>query len=113
MFNTMMRWAADEGWNQNELAVKLGVSPQNITNWKTRGVPSDRHADIAGLFGRSVDQLLGKTSEPIGPRWRWPYPSVDEKKFRALKEADALRLEAAILLGAAQLGLDVKKNQGK
>lgn len=109
VFTRMMRWAADSGWSQSELANHLGVSPQNITNWKSRGVPSDRYADIAALFARSVDQLLGKEAEAgatIGP---WPYSSIDEKKFRAVKETDASKLEGAILLAAAQLGLDVKK----
>jgi hypothetical protein len=72
-------------------------------------VPPDRHSCIAQLFGRSVDQLLGN-AEDKGPALRpWPFPSIDEKKFCGLHDRDASKLEGAILLAAAQLGLDVKK----
>lgn len=39
----------------------------------------------------------------------WPFSQVDEAKARALSDTDRARLEAAILIAAAQVGLDVKK----
>lgn len=109
VFKRMMRWAENEGWDQTDLANRLGVSPQNVTNWKGRGVPPAKHAEIAALFGRSVDQLLGKAPEQEGLLRAWPYPSIDEQKFRSLRESDSSRLEAIVLLGAAQIGVDIKK----
>lgn len=47
------------GWNQSELARRLGVPAATITNWKNRGLPPEHHKTIAELFGRSVDELLG------------------------------------------------------
>lgn len=54
-----LEWAAEAGWNQAELARRLGASSADITNWKARGLPPSRHAEVARLFGRTVDQLLG------------------------------------------------------
>jgi hypothetical protein len=39
----------------------------------------------------------------------WPFSQVDEAKTRALSDTDRARLEAAVLIAAAQVGLDVKK----
>lgn len=110
MFKRMMRWAALKGWDQTDLANRLCVSPQNVTNWKVRGVPPARYAQIAALFGRSVEQLIGEAPEGDEPIRLWPYAAIDEGKFRSLPEAEAVKIEAVILLGAAQLGLDVKKD---
>lgn len=56
-----MSWAKDRGWDQAELARRLNTTPQVITNWKARGVPSDQYVAIATLLGRSLDELvLGK-----------------------------------------------------
>lgn len=45
--------------NQSQLAVFLGVIPQDITNWKSRGLPTDKYALCAEKFNKSVDELLG------------------------------------------------------
>lgn len=67
-----LAWAAARGWNQSQLADKLGVKPQHVTNWKTRGMPPEWHAPVARLFGRSVDELLGlapAASVPASPAY--------------------------------------------
>ncbi|HRL22811.1 MAG TPA: helix-turn-helix transcriptional regulator, partial [Alcaligenes sp.] len=94
VFSTMMQWAKIEGWSQSDLANRIGVSPQNITNWKIRGVPSDRHAQIAALFGKTVDQLLGNSPTGTAGTHTWPFAAVDEQKLCALSPSDALRLES-------------------
>lgn len=53
--------AKAKGWKQTELADKLGVKTQNITNWKTRGLPPDKLAVVAEVLGCSVDLLLGRS----------------------------------------------------
>ena len=54
-------WAKDDGLNQSDLANRLGVLPQDITNWKKRGLPSDKYLEVAETLGRSIDDLLGRT----------------------------------------------------
>lgn len=113
VFEIVIRKAREKDWTQSDLAVQLGLSPQNVTNWKRRGVPPDQYVKIADTLNCSLDELLGRTKfigkVAMEPR-RWPYPSIDEDKLRSLDEKRAARLEGAILLAAAQLGLDVKKN---
>lgn len=112
MFSTMMRWAADKGWNQSDLASQLRLSPQVVSNWKRRGgVPPEQYATIAALFGRSVEQLLGIAPEGELRPTSWPYQSIDEMKFHSLKDSDAAKLEGAILYAAAQVGVDIKKDE--
>jgi len=53
--------AKAKGWKQTELADKIGVKTQNITNWKTRGLPPDKLAVVAEVLGCSVDLLLGRS----------------------------------------------------
>lgn len=50
----------DSGINQTELAKRMDSSPQDVTNWKSRGLPADQYAKAADAFGRSVDELLGR-----------------------------------------------------
>jgi transcriptional regulator with XRE-family HTH domain len=112
VFERMIRKASERDWSQTDLAVRLGVSPQNVTNWKRRGVPPDQYVNLADTLCCSLDELLGRTKY-IGvgqsPAGRWPYKEIDEVKFRDLESDLAARLEGAIILAAAQLGLDVKK----
>lgn len=53
--------AKAKGWKQTELADKIGVKTQNITNWKTRGLPPEKLAVVAEVLGCSVDLLLGRS----------------------------------------------------
>lgn len=63
-------WLSTPGRDQTSLALKLGVDPQHITNWKNRGLPASRHAAVAKALGISVDQLLGikPLRQAAGPR---------------------------------------------
>lgn len=112
VFDRMIRKANEREWSQSDLAIRLGVSPQNVTNWKRRGVPPEQYVRLADVLDCSLDDLLGRTKY-IGreslPPVRWPYQEIDEGKFRDLAPNHAAKLEGAILLAAAQLGLDVKK----
>jgi len=115
VFNRVIRKARDRGWSQSDLAERLSLSPQNITNWKSRGVPPERYVAIADALNWSLDEMLGRTRYVPGAQAMpaaWPYTELDEEKFRALDAKQAARLEGAILLAAAQLGLDVKKDAG-
>ncbi|MEN9544561.1 MAG: hypothetical protein RLZZ598_1394 [Pseudomonadota bacterium] len=67
-----LAWAKNKGLNQSGLANLLGAAPQDITNWKARGMPTDWHEKVALALGRSVDELLGRfdaadqSAEPAG-----------------------------------------------
>ncbi|MFT0547840.1 helix-turn-helix domain-containing protein [Allopusillimonas ginsengisoli] len=99
--------------NQSAFAARLGVLPQHVTNWKNRGLPAEQYQPIAEALGRSVDELLGRTPETETPRMEskevWPLLSIDESKVRALNDFHRAQLEAAILIAAGQVGLDVRK----
>ncbi len=54
------------GWSQVELAKRLGVAKQTVSNWENENIqPSvDMLVSVAKLFGVSVDFLLGLDSVP-------------------------------------------------
>lgn len=67
-----LRWAREKGMNQSAFADRVGCTPQDVTNWKKRGMPADWHARVATVLGRSVDELLstkaainGTTGQPM------------------------------------------------
>jgi hypothetical protein len=45
---------------QADLARKLEIDPQLITNWKSREMPASMHQRVAEALDWSVDQLLGR-----------------------------------------------------
>lgn len=55
-----LRWAKEDGLNQSDLAKRLSVLPQDITNWKKRDLPSDKYLNVAEVLNRSLDDLLGR-----------------------------------------------------
>lgn len=112
VFERALGKARDKGWNQSDLAVRLGLSPQNVTNWKSRGVPPEKYVALADVLDCSLDELLGRLKYVTGHKPAtalWPFESLDESKLRNLELSDASKLEGAIIYAAAQLGLDVKK----
>lgn len=54
------------GWNQVQLAQKLGVSKQTISNWENDNIQPSIEAlvRIAALFHVSTDYLLGLDDQP-------------------------------------------------
>lgn len=44
-----------------EFADRMGVLPSHVSNWKRRGLPTDRLQRAADVLGASVDDLLGRT----------------------------------------------------
>src|SRR5690606_34032471 len=113
VFNRVMRRAREKRWTQSELAKRLDLLPQHVSNWKTRGVPPERYEAIADALDCSIDELLGRMKYVAGAGAMpapWPFHTIDEAKVRALDDTKRNQLEAAIIIGAAQLGLDVKKD---
>lgn len=62
----MLEWMKERGWNRARLAREINdwsgksiASSQNITNWASRRLPPEHYAVVAGLFGRTVEDLTG------------------------------------------------------
>jgi transcriptional regulator with XRE-family HTH domain len=83
-----LRMAKANGWNQSRFATKLGVLPQDITNWKNREMPPEWHEPVANLLKCSVDELLGRVppSKPTHPASRWPFDNIPFKDFDSLDD---------------------------
>lgn len=82
-------WAKQDGMNQSGFARRLGVLPQDITNWKKRDLPSDKYVDIADALNRSIDDLLGRSGYKSDAR-----PTTIEPR-RDLVLFDLLDVQAA------------------
>lgn len=53
-----LKIAKEHGLNQTAFAAKLGATSADVSNWKKRGMPADRHLDVAVALGISVDALF-------------------------------------------------------
>lgn len=100
-----------------KLADYCGASPQAVSGWlKTGRIKKSHLAKAEQFFGAKAD-FIGPADNHVRERdddgyrvtpVRWPFPSVSLDALLALPPQDLLRLEGALLLAAAQLGLDVK-----
>ena len=55
-----------QGWSQEELAEKLGVSRQSVSKWESASASPDisKLVEIADIFEVSTDYLLKDTDTP-------------------------------------------------
>ena len=81
------------GWSQEELAEKLGVSRQSVSKWEgAQAIPDIKKILLmAELFNVSTDYLLKDDIEETGPAEIVPVDSGLEEKTRSvsMEEADA------------------------
>lgn len=54
----LFEWATKERWQKKEIAEKLNVSQQTLTNWKNRGVPATAFSSVARLLEVPIEVLL-------------------------------------------------------
>lgn len=54
----------ERGWSLAEFARRMDVLPVHVSNWKRRGIPAERLAKAADVFGISIDSLAGRTAIP-------------------------------------------------
>ncbi|NYT36644.1 helix-turn-helix transcriptional regulator [Pusillimonas soli] len=99
---------------QSQLGERLGVSKGNVSAWENGHHEAsveqvNRIAEITGY----VERLTVPASLPSSAgteMWaQWPFPQVDQNKVRQLDKESAISLQAAILIAAAQVGLDIRK----
>lgn len=65
---TMERVFEQTGLDPTELANAINTSPQNVTNWSSRGISKKGAMDVSRVFGISVDWILSgrETAETAG-----------------------------------------------
>jgi transcriptional regulator with XRE-family HTH domain len=94
---------------QDRLAERLGLTKSNISAWEHgRHVASlDQLIRVASITGY-MEPLPGLTHCFQTPDPCWPFRVVSANKVKALSTTELIQLETALLLSAAQLGLDVR-----
>lgn len=99
---------------QQQLGDRMGMSKGNVWAWEKGNHEAsldqlNRIAAITGfkepLPGTPADQ-----SPVTKPLASWPFPQIDEAKVYAMKGDDAVALERAFIVAAANVGLDIKKD---
>ncbi|WP_322997160.1 hypothetical protein [Castellaniella sp.] len=110
------------GWDDARTAVAAGVTRSAVSQWVGKGSKlihtiGDLEAalNLERESGYSALWIAkGKGSKMADARRikaeAWPLSEIDEQKVRDLKTGDLCKLEAAILIAAAQVGLDIKKD---
>lgn len=63
----LVRRRKDAGWNQEELAARLGLSRQSVSKWECGDCLPDtvNLLALADLYGTSVDELLGREDTAV------------------------------------------------
>lgn len=109
------------GWNDTQMAKAAGVSRSAVAQWAGKGsklIKEIADVEVALNLEKETGYSALWIAKGIGPRMAeqrmssefWPFSTLDEQKVRCLDpHKERMQLEAAILLAAAQLGLDVKK----
>ena len=116
---------AKTGWNDTQMAKAAGVSRSAVAQWAGKGskiIHAITDVEVALKLERETGYSALWIAKGIGPKQAkqraaaefWPFQTIDEQKVLALDpQKERMQLEGAILLAAAQLGLDVKKNAEK
>ena len=53
-----LRLAKEKGLTQTAFGALVGATSADVSNWKKRGMPAERHLDVALALGISVDSLF-------------------------------------------------------
>ncbi len=112
-------------WNDTQMAKAAGVSRSAVSQWAGKGskiIHTIGDVEVALNLERETGYSALWIAKGIGQEKAkdrvsaesWPFSSIDNQKVRALDpDRERMQLETAILLSAAQLGLDVKKDESK
>ena len=105
----------EKGITQEELADKLGVSPQAVSKWENDLSCPDIMSlpDIADIFGITIDELFGKTKQKL------TLPPSDQRKNPddiilyvniQSKKGDRMRFQLPIPLVKAIISIGILDN---
>lgn len=112
-------------WNDTQMAKAAGVSRSAVSQWAGKGskiIHTIGDVEVALNLERETGYSALWIAKGVGPEKAkdrvsaesWPFSSIDNQKVCALDpDRERMQLETAILLSAAQLGLDVKKDESK
>lgn len=95
---------------QTQLGDRLGVSKGNVSAWENgrHEASYDQLIKIAEITAYTEPLPGLEQGIKVVPTSAWPFQKVSESKIKSLQSDERIQLETAILLSAAQLGLDIK-----
>lgn len=96
------------GISADEASLKVGKGKKGFYHWESGHAAPDifKLKILARLYGTDCDTLLfGKTS--------WPFSKISFEKFRKLDHDDQIAIQAALILDAARLKIDIAAEQSK
>lgn len=115
---------ASRGWSTDQQVADIaGVSRSAVAQWLGKGSKMihtignmeaaenlERETGYAALWiAKGVGPKRSSMGKPPEPEW--PLRSVNQDKLRSLSSTHLAQIEGAILLTAAQLGVDIKKDE--
>lgn len=95
---------AAKGLSTQGLATKMEISKGAVGHWETgkNAIRAPELGQLCQILGVSADELL------FGVR-RWPFSMIDFDAVAGLDQRERGLLEGAMLLAAAQIGLEIKQ----
>lgn len=96
---------------QERLAECMGLTKGNISAWEN-GRHEASHEQLIKLASVTgfPEPLPGLDSPLSHSPARWPFKEVSQEKIESLDKGSLAKIEAIMLLGAAQVGVDIKKD---
>lgn len=95
---------------QERLAERMGLTKGNVSAWENgrHEASHEQLIKLASVTGFS-EPLPGLNSPISHSPSRWPFENISQEKVESLDKISLTKLEAIMLLGAAQVGVDIKK----
>ncbi|MBV6304904.1 helix-turn-helix domain-containing protein [Candidimonas humi] len=106
--------------NQTDFGDHYGIGTQGMV-WQYLSARRGLNIKAAAAFSRGLGVPIDEFSPTLATQIEqaaerietamnaWPFISIDQSKVRQLDGSRRAQLEAAILIAAAQVGLDIKK----
>lgn len=110
-------------WDDLAMSVVAGVSRSAVAQWRGQGskiIHSIGNMQAAENLERATGCAALWIAKGEGPKHvsgvgstggKWPFRSIDESKVRGMDDMSLAQLEAAALIAAAQVGLDIKRDR--
>lgn len=103
------RLRKEAGLTQEEVAEKVGITPQGVSKWENDLSSPDINilVKLAGILGVSVEELLGKEKEKTKVLQDFDYKKA-VLKIVVDSEGDKVKINFPLALGEAVLGTYLK-----
>lgn len=95
------------------LAERVGVSWQTVQQWERDGGTAPKRTrlqKVAEELGTTPEYLMSGADPVV---FEWPFKKIRPEKIAALSHDDLVRLEAAIIFAAGQVGVDIMERADK